>query len=205
MKTIPVYICGILLAAGLNFNAASAAETAPDALVKATTEEVLAVIKQTSDPRQLTQVAESKVLPHFDFKRMTRLAVGQGWNKASPEQQQALEKEFRNLLVRTYTNALASGKHKDVTLEVSPLRADAGATEVMVKTRVSSAGNKPVPIDYQMEKTAAGWKVYDVVVSGISLVTNYRDSFASEVSKSGIDGLLKLMTAKNQARAEARS
>jgi len=189
----------LLIAALLLVSRVQAADTAPDVLVKTTTEEVLAVIQQTSDRHRLVQLAETKVLPHFDFKRMTRLAVGKSWTQATPEQQQALEKEFRDLLVRTYTNALATGKHKNTTVEVKPLKMQPGGTEVTVKTQVTEAGRQPVAIDYQMEKTPAGWKVFDVSVENVSLVTTYRASFAEEISRSGIDGLIKTLAEKNRA------
>lgn len=202
MNSIPALIYAIVLATGLGLNAATGAETAPDTLVKTTTEEVLAVIKETRDQKQLLRIAETTVLPHFDFARMTQLAVGKGWAKASPEQRQALQKEFRELLVRTYTNALATAEQKEVTLKINPLRADPGSTEVTVKTVVTPAGGKPVPIDYQMAKTPSGWKVFDVTANGISLVTNYRETFNTEISQSGIDGLLKRLTEKNRALVE---
>ncbi len=205
MKPIAAFVYAMLLVTGLTWTAAAGADSGPDALIKTTTDEVLAVIKQTSDPQKLVQVAQTKVLPHFDFQRMTRLAVGRGWATASPQQQQALEKEFRELLVRTYTHALATGKGKDATVTVTPLRTGAGDNEATVKTQVRTAGEKPIPIDYQMENTPSGWKIFDVAVDGISLVTNYRESFAAEISKSGIDGLLKLLTAKNRTRDAVRS
>jgi phospholipid transport system substrate-binding protein len=194
-------VLNALLIAPLLLTKIQAADTAPDVLVKTTTEEVLAVIEQTSDRHRLVQLAETKVLPHFDFKRMTRLAVGKSWTQATPEQQQALEKEFRDLLVRTYTNALATGQRKKATVEVKPLRMQPDSAEVTVKTKVTEAGRQPVALDYQMAKTSAGWKVFDVVVENVSLVTNYRASFAEEVSKSGIDGLIKTLAEKNRALA----
>jgi phospholipid transport system substrate-binding protein len=194
-------VLNALLIAPLLLTKIQAADTAPDVLVKTTTEEVLAVIEQTSDRHRLVQLAETKVLPYFDFKRMTRLAVGKSWTQATPEQQQALEKEFRDLLVRTYTNALATGQRKKATVEVKPLRMQPDSAEVTVKTKVTEAGRQPVALDYQMAKTSAGWKVFDVVVENVSLVTNYRASFAEEVSKSGIDGLIKTLAEKNRALA----
>jgi phospholipid transport system substrate-binding protein len=194
-------VLNALLIAPLLLTKIQAADTAPDVLVKTTTEEVLAVIEQTSDRHRLVQLAETKVLPYFDFKRMTRLAVGKSWTQATPEQQQALEKEFRDLLVRTYTNALATGQRKKATVEVKPLRMQPDSAEVTVKTKVTEAGRQPVALDYQMIKTSAGWKVFDVVVENVSLVTNYRASFAEEVSKSGIDGLIKTLAEKNRALA----
>jgi phospholipid transport system substrate-binding protein len=194
-------VLSALLIAPLLLTKIQAADTAPDVLVKTTTEEVLAVIEQTSDRHRLVQLAETKVLPHFDFKRMTRLAVGKSWTQATPEQQQALEKEFRDLLVRTYTNALATGQRKKATVEVKPLRMQPDSAEVTVKTKVTEAGRQPVALDYQMVYTSAGWKVFDVVVENVSLVTNYRASFAEEVSKSGIDGLIKTLVEKNKTLA----
>lgn len=196
----------LLLMAMVLFGAVHAADAtpSPDALVKGTSEEVLAVVKQTNDRRKLVQVAEAKVLPHFDFKRMTNLAVGRSWSKATPEQQQALEKEFRDLLVRTYANALAASKDPNAAIQMKPFRMQPESTEATVRTVVTGSGSHAVPIDYQMEKTAAGWKVYDVVVENVSLVTSYRESFAAEIKKSGIDGLIKTLAEKNKALADAR-
>ncbi len=178
----------------------ASAATAPDAMVKSTTEEVLAAIRQNPDPNKLAKVGESKVLPHFDFNRMTRLAVGKSWAQASAQQQQTLEKEFRNLLVRTYTTALASSSAANVTVEVKPLRNDADGKEVTVKTQVTQPGHAALPIDYRMGKVGDDWKVYDVSVENVSLVTNYRNSFAQEINQSGIDGLIKSIADKNRKR-----
>lgn len=176
---------------------AQAQGTAPDALVKSTVEDVIGVIKQTKDRRALVDLAEKKVLPNFDFKRMTRLAVGRSWSKASPAQQEALERAFRTLLVRTYTTALSqsSGETK---VEVKPSSPKSGEADTMVRTLVSEPGRKPFAIDYRMSKASGEWKVYDVVVENLSLVTNYRSSFQSEIARSGIDGLIKSIEAKNQ-------
>ena len=182
--------------------AARADDTAPDALVKNTTNEVLSVIRQTSDPQRLVEVARSKVVPHFDFARMTQLAVDKDWKKATPEQQQALEKEFRDLLVRTYTHSLAGGNNKSAQVNVTP--AQGNGQEVTVRTQVTGSSRKPIPIDYSMEHTPAGWKVYDVVVENVSLVTNYRATFAAQVNQGGIDGLVKFMAGRNEARTASR-
>lgn len=168
---------------------------APDAVVKSTTDEVLAVIKETKDQRTLIEIAEKKVLPRFDFKRMTQLAVGQSWSKASPAQQEALERAFRTLLVRTYTAALSQSSG-DTKVDVKPANAQGG--EATVRTVVSEPGRKPFTIDYRMSNGSGDWKVYDVVVENLSLVTNYRGSFQSEISRSGIDGLIKVIEEKNQ-------
>jgi phospholipid transport system substrate-binding protein len=175
--------------------AVQAQGTAPDAVVKSTTDEVLAVIKETKDQRTLIDIAEKKVLPRFDFKRMTQLAVGQSWSKASPAQQEALERAFRTLLVRTYTAALSQSSG-DTKVDVKPASAQGG--EATVRTVVNEPGRKPFMIDYRMSNGSGDWKVYDVVVENLSLVTNYRGSFQSEISRSGIDGLIKVIEEKNQ-------
>jgi len=176
---------------------APAQNTAPDVLVKTTVDEVLDAIKKTPDQRALVDLAEKKVLKHFDFREMTRLAMGRSWSQASREQQQALENGFRTLLVRTYTTAL-SQVTGDYTVEVKSPLLRPGDTETVVKTLVKESGKKPVAMDYRMVSRSDGWKVYDVVVENLSLVTNYRSSFQSEISRSGIDGLIKVIEAKNR-------
>ena len=175
------------------------AQEAPDALVRKAVDEVLSAIKQTKDQKKLQELAEAKVLPYFDFKEMTRLAAGRSWSQANASQQEALEKGFRTLLVRTYTTALTrtSGEAK---VDVRP--AAASGDDVVVRTVATEPGRQPVQIDYRMAKTAGGWKVYDVIVESLSLVTSYRSSFQSEITRSGIDGLIKTIEAKNQKTAE---
>jgi phospholipid transport system substrate-binding protein len=177
------------------------AQTAPDALVKSITLDVLGVVKQDKDiqsgnRKKIYELVDAKVLPFFDFTRMTRLALGRNWNSASPEQQKSLEAEFRNLLVRTYSTALTS--YRDQTIDFKPLRAQAGDTEVTVRSVVNQTRGDPVTIDYSMEKVADAWKVYDVAVAGVSLVTNYREDFANQVKAGGVDGLIKTLHTKNQ-------
>ena len=200
MKTILYFLMMWLLL--IPAPAVLAADAAPDALVKSTVDEVMAVIKQNKDKQALRALAEQKVLPHFDFKRMTQLAVGAPWRQANPAQQQALESGFRTLLVNTYTNALSVSATGSQTVEVKPAQAKAGQDEVIVKTTVKDSGKPPIAIDYRMAKSADGWKVFDVVVENLSLVTNYRGSFASEVSRSGIDGLIKVLDEKNRTLAK---
>jgi phospholipid transport system substrate-binding protein len=183
--------------------AVQAADVAPDALVKANVEEVLSVIKQNKDKRTLQDLAEKKVLPHFDFGAMTQLAVGKAWREASQDQQRRLENAFRGLLVNTYTAALNQSAVANATVDVKPVQVRPEQDEVTVKTMAKQSGKQPVAIDYRMKRTASGWKVYDVVVENLSLVTNYRDSFAAEIGRSGIDGLIKTIEAKNQKLAEA--
>jgi phospholipid transport system substrate-binding protein len=182
---------------------ARAADVAPDALVKTTVSEVLSVIKQNKDKRALHDLAEKKVLPHFDFRQMTQLAVGRSWREASPEQRKKLEDGFRSLLVSTYTTALAETAASDAKVDVKPAAVKPDQTDVTVRTVAKQSGRQPVAIDYRMNRTADGWKVYDVVVENLSLVNNYRGSFSSEISRSGIDGLIKTLEAKNKQLANS--
>jgi phospholipid transport system substrate-binding protein len=176
--------------------------TPPDVLVKNVTTEVVELITKDREIRsgsraKLIEVIEAKVLPHFNFNSMTALAMGQSWNKATPEQKKRLIEEFKTLLVRTYASALAA--YSEQRLDFRPLRAKPNDVEVTVNVRVIQSGAQPVPIDYSMEKTAAGWKVYDVMVGGVSLVANYRTEFNNTVRESGIEGLIKNMHAKNRS------
>ena len=194
MRTMPCISGVITLILALGAHAQS---TAPDVVVKNTMDELLAVIKQTRDQRALVDLAEKKVLAHFDFKVMTRLATGRAWSQATAAQQQALERVFRTLLVRTYTTALAQA-NGDHTVEVKPVTLKPGDTDTVVRTLVKEPGKKPMPIDYRMASTPGGWKVYDVVVENLSLIHNYRSSFHAEISRSGIDGLIKVIETKSR-------
>lgn len=192
-------LCFSLFAAA---TAVSAQDLAPDAQVKKITDEVFGVIKQDQDIRagnqkKLNELVDAKVLPNFNFSHMTALAVGRNWPKASVEQQKMLTSEFRTLLVRTYSSALST--YKNQVIEVKPLRAAAGDTDVTVRTQVKQPGTEPVSIDYNMEKTPSGWKVYDVAVGGVSLVTNYRETFNAEIRDGGVDGLIKSLASKNRS------
>ena len=200
MLTVAQAVGVFVLAAAF---AVQAAEVAPDALVKTNVEEVLSVIKQNKDKRTLQDLAERKVLPHFDFRMMTQLAVGKAWREASQDQQKRLENAFRGLLVSTYTAALNQSAVANATVEVKPAQVKPAQDDVTVKTMAKQSGKQPVAIDYRMKRTASGWKVYDVVVENLSLVTNYRDSFAAEIGRSGIDGLIRTIEAKNQKLAGA--
>lgn len=181
---------------------------APDALAKGVTDDVLAVLRsdkeiQAGNTGKVVDLVEKKVLPHFDFSRMTRLAVGPNWRQASPEQQKSLVNEFRTLLVHTYAATFVA--YRDQTIDYRPLRMQPNDTEVVVKSQINQPGGKPVNVDYKMEKGAGGWKVYDVVVADLSLVQNYRGTFESEVRKGGIDGLVKALTDKNRQLAAGRT
>ena len=181
---------------------AAFAQEAPDAMVRRTTDEVLAIIKsdkelQQGNPRKVVELAEQKVLPHFDFTRMTRLAVGRNWNQASDAQKEALTKEFRTLLVRTYSTSLT--QFRDQKIEVKPLKMAPEDKEVTVRTAVIQQGGPQIPIDYSMEKVGNDWKVFDVVIDGASLVTTYRGTFNDQIQKGGIDGLVKTLQERNRS------
>ena len=180
------------------------AQEAPDALVKRVAEEVLASIRsdkdlQAGNQAKVKELIETKLAPHFDFARMTALAVGRNWANANPEQQKQLTDQFRTLLVRTYSGALTN--YRDNTMDYKPLRMNAGDNEVIVRTEVRRPGQAPVQIDYNMSKTPDGWKAYDVSVAGVSLVTNYRGEFNDIIKSSGVDGLIKALDAKNRGPA----
>ncbi len=182
--------------------AVSAQELAPDAQVKRIAEEVIAIAKQDKDiragnPNKINELVDAKVLPYFNFSHMTALAVGRNWPKASAEQQKALISEFRTLLVRTYSSALST--YKNQVIEFKPLRAAAGDNDVTVRSQIKQPGSQPISIDYSMEKSPSGWKVYDVVVGGVSLVTNYRETFNAEIRDGGVDGLIKSLASKNRS------
>ncbi|MFO1282034.1 MAG: ABC transporter substrate-binding protein [Burkholderiales bacterium] len=181
--------------------AAALAQEAPDALVKRVSQDVLAIVKadakvQAGDQARIREVIEVKLLPYFDFHRMTALAMGRNWAKAAPDQQKKLADEFRSLLVRTYSGALV--QYRNQTIDYKPLRAEAGATDVTVRTEVVRPGQAPVQIDYSLARAADGWKAYDVIVGGVSLVTNYRDEFNEQVRQGGVDGLLAALAARNK-------
>jgi phospholipid transport system substrate-binding protein len=199
--TIRSILCAAVALVG---QTAAAQSAAPDAQVRSVTEEVVGIIKQDKDiqagNRQKTiALVEQKVLPHFDFTRMTALAMGPNWRKATPEQQKLLVEQFRTLLVRTYSTALSA--YRNQVIDVKPPRAQPNDTEVVVRSEVKQSGAEPVTIDYSMAKTPGGWKVYDLAVNGASLVTTYRETFAAEVRAGGIDGLIKSLSAKNQQLA----
>ncbi len=197
MKGFFSLLLGLLLSASSVF----AQEDSPDALIKKVTEEVLTIVRQDKDiqngnTRKAIELVEVKVLPHFNFQRMTALAMGKDWNKANADQKKRLSEEFKTLLVRTYSNALTS--YRDQTIRYKPTKMPGGDADVIVKTEILQPGSKPVQLDYSLEKQPEGWKVYDVIVAGVSLVTNYRDTFTQEVRANGVDGLIQMLSAKNK-------
>jgi phospholipid transport system substrate-binding protein len=177
------------------------ADEAPDAMVKRVSQDVQATIRsdpliQSGDQARIRDLIEVKLVPNFDFTRMTALAMGRNWRSATPEQQKRLADEFRALLVRTYAGAL--NQYREQTLEFKPLKMNPGDTEVTVRTQVTKTSGSPVQIDYSMEKLPDGWKAYDVIVAGVSLVTNYRDEFNEQIRNGGIDGLIRTLADRNK-------
>lgn len=173
--------------------------TRPDVLMSALTKEVLSVIRRDAAadrPTDFAALVETRILPVFDFEHMTRIALARNWRVASAEQQAALVAQFRNLLVRTYSSALSS--YRDDAIEYKPLRLSPGETDVLVRSVVRRRGAEPLSIDYDMESTPGGWKVYDVKIAGVSMVMTYRETFAAEVRAGGIDGLIKSLSDKNR-------
>ena len=184
------------------FSATAWAQAKPEELVQTITNDILAAIKSdkqlaAGDKQKALKLAEEKVLPYIDFEEATRLAVGRAWSQATPEQKKKLVAEFRNMLVRTYSNAIEA--YQGQTLKVLPSRGGKSDAkdEATVRTQFVRAGGQPLPIEFQMRKAEKGWKVYDISVEGISLVLTYRSEFDQVVKQEGIDGLIKRLTQKN--------
>ncbi|MBS3936465.1 MAG: ABC transporter substrate-binding protein [Sulfuritalea sp.] len=195
------YLLGLLAAFLLSISA-GAAELAPDALVRNVTSEVLEIVRkdrdiQAGNSRKTLELVETKVLPHFNFQRMTQLAMGREGRQATPEQLRILTEEFRDLLVRTYSKALTEFRGQEIIYR--PFKMAPGETDVRVRTEIRQTGSKPLAFDYYLERTAASWKVYDVEVGGVSLVTTYRSSFGQEIQRNGIDGLIRSLQARNRS------
>jgi phospholipid transport system substrate-binding protein len=203
MIALQKLILGALMYCALG--AAYAAVVAPDQLIRNTVDEVIGIIKQdkdiqAGDPKKINALVDAKVLPHFDFMRMTQLAVGKYWRTATPEQKQALAGEFRDMLVRTYTKVFTV--YRDQSVEMKPFRMAPDDTEVTVKTVIIKPGSQPIPVDYEMKIAADGWKVFDISIEGVSMVMSYRGTFASEIQESGIDGLIKTLSEKNAGSSD---
>lgn len=195
------WLFSLILGSLLSISSVFAQEDSPDAMIKTVTDEVLTIVRQDKDiqngnTRKAIELVEVKVLPHFNFQRMTALAMGKEWHKANAEQKKRLSEEFKTLLVRTYSNALTS--YRDQTIRYKPTRMPGGDADVVVKTEILQPGSKPVQLDYSLEKQSDGWKVFDVIVAGVSLVTNYRDTFTQEVRANGVDGLIQMLSTKNK-------
>ncbi|WP_119156796.1 MlaC/ttg2D family ABC transporter substrate-binding protein [Caldimonas tepidiphila] len=182
---------------------AQTAPRAPDALIRDISTEVIEAVKadkaiQAGDTQRIIALVDSKILPHVNFRRMTASSVGRYWRQATPEQQKRLQDEFKTLLVRTYAGALT--QVKDQSVQLKPMRSAPDDKEVIVRTEVRGGG-EPIQLDYRLESTPAGWKIYDVNVLGVWLVENYRSSFAQEISQGGIDGLIARLAERNKAAA----
>jgi phospholipid transport system substrate-binding protein len=182
------------------------AQTAPDALVKQVSNEVIDSIKsdkaiQAGDISKLQALVDAKVMPHVNFQRMTSAAVGRFWRSATPEQQKRLQEEFKTLLVRTYAGALT--QVKDQTVALKPMRSQPTDTEVVVRTEVRGGG-EPIQLDYRLEKAGADWRIYDVNVAGVWLVEQYRNSFAQEIGANGVESLITKLAEKNKSAAAAK-
>lgn len=186
----------------LCFSAAGMAAEGPDELVKRTAEDVLATVKsdkdiQAGDQEKIFALAEEKIVPNFNFDKVSRMVLGKNWTRATPDQKAAFQAEFRTLLIRTYASALS--KYKDQTIEYKPLRMASDSNVASVKTQILQPGGQPIAVDYTLEKQADTWKVYDIVIEGVSLVTNYRGQFAQEIRQNGLDSLIKKLADKNKA------
>ncbi len=201
------WLAALMMSAAAVSMPALANDEAPDALVKRVSAEVLAAIKadpaiQAGDVNRITALVDSKIMPNVNFARMTSSAVGRYWRQATPEQQKQLQDEFKTLLVRTYSGAL--GEVKDQSVTYRPMRSKPGDTEVVVRSEVRGKGD-PIQLDYRMEKTPSGWKIYDLNVLGVWLVETYRTQFAQEISAKGIDGLIASLAERNKSNTAKAS
>ena len=206
MQRMIPWFAALALALGAGLAQAQAGK-APDALIKEVSTDVLAAVRadtsiKQGDVQKVIALVDAKVMPHIDFQRMTASAVGRHWRQATPEQQKRLQEEFKVLLVRTYSGALA--QVQDQTVELKPMRGAATDPEVVVKTEIKGRGD-PVQLDYRLAQTAGAWKIYDVNVLGVWLVENYRNSFSQEIGAGGIDGLIAKLAARNKSAATAKS
>ena len=199
------FFAQVFMSAALVIGAPAWAEQAPDALIKEVSTDVIETAKKDAaikngDVQKIITLVDSKILPHVNFERMTSAAVGRYWRQATPEQQKRLQEEFKTLLVRTYSGALA--QVRDQSVQLKPMRGKPEDSEVVVRTEVRGKGD-PIQLDYRLEKAADGWKIYDVNVLGVWLVENYRNSFAQEISAGGIDGLIAKLAERNKAATKS--
>ena len=206
LATSTLFVCAAQAQAPAAAPATSSATAAtPDAMVRDLSNEVLNAIKadkalKSGDTARVQKLVDEKVLPYTDFEKMTQLSVGPGWRNATPEQRAALTKEFRTLLVRTYSGALS--QVSDHKVELRPFRAQPTDTDVIVRTQVVASRGDPIQLDYRLEKTGGGWKIYDINILGVWLVENYKSQFSSQVNSSGIDGLIKTLSERNNQPAK---
>ena len=205
-KRIVPWLTAAMLTVGSALAHAQAGK-APDALIKEVSTDVLESVRadksiKQGDVQKVSALVDTKVMPHVDFQRMTASAAGRYWRQATPEQQKRLQDEFKLLLVRTYSGALA--QVQDQTVELKPMRNAPTDTEVVVRTEVKGRGD-PIQLDYRLEQTPGGWKIYDVNVLGVWLVESYRNMFSQEISASGIDGLITKLAARNKSAGAVKS
>lgn len=203
MKSLRSLLSWLFVASTLIVSGAQAQE-APDALIKRVSEEILEIAKsdkqiQAGNQQRIMEVVQSKIIPHVNFQRMTSMAAGRFWREASPDQQSALTTEFRTLLIYTYSGAISQIRNQK--LEFKPLRAAPDDTEVEVRSNVIKSRGEPIQLNYRLEKTSNGWKIFDVNILGAWLVETYKGSFASEISKGGIDGLIRTLSERNKRLA----
>lgn len=206
MRLLNSLLCS-LAASTLLLSAHAQTASAPDAMVRDLSTEVLNAIKsnqaiKAGDTSQVQKLVDEKVLPYTDFQKMTQLSVGPGWRNATPEQRAALTREFRTLLVRTYSGALA--QVSDHKVELRPFRAQPTDTDVIVRTQIVASRGDPIQLDYRLEKAEGGWKIYDINILGVWLVENYKSQFSSQVNAGGIDGLIKTLTERNKQLAAGK-
>ncbi|MFJ2986996.1 phospholipid-binding protein MlaC [Collimonas sp. NPDC087041] len=204
MNILKKYLALSLTVGSLLFSATASAQEAPDALVKRISQDVLDTAKadksvQGGNQQRILALVEEKIIPYVDFDRMTALAAGRYWRDATPDQQKQLIAQFRSLLIYTYSGALS--QVRDQKIDFKPMRGDPSDTDVEVRSQVIQPGREPIQLNYRMEKIATGWKIYDVNVLGAWLVESYKGTFATEIGKSGIDGLIKVLSDKNKSRA----
>ena len=208
LKRIDSFIfAGLMTIFSTTFAQAPDASTPPDALIKMVVTDVMATVKSDPDIQKgnipkIVDLVEKKIVPYTDMRRTTEMAMGPNWKKATPEQQTQLSMEFKNLLIRTYSGALS--QLRDQTVQFKALRAAPDDKEVVVKTVVLGRGD-PVPLDYRLEKTANGWKVYDMNIMGVWLVEAYRNQFSNQISQNGIEGLVKFLQDRNKQLATAKT
>jgi phospholipid transport system substrate-binding protein len=204
MKILKKYLALSLTVGSLLFTAAAQAQEAPDVLVKRISQDVIDSAKadksiQGGDQKHILALVEEKIIPYVDFERMTSLAAGRYWRDATDDQKKQLITQFRSLLIYTYSGALR--QVRDQKIDFKPMRSDPADTDVEVRSQVIQPRGEPIQLNYRMEKSGTSWKIYDVNVLGAWLVESYKGTFASEIGRSGIDGLIKVLTDKNKTRA----
>ena len=190
----------LLLLVALIISTSVLADLAPDELVRKTADDVINELKKDKDIKvgdraKIYKLAEEKILPNFDFKRICRLVLGKNWRSMTVDQRNVFQIEFRGLLLRTY--AIALSKFRDQTIEFKPLRMKSSDKIVLVKTEITQSGGQPINVNYALSNSTGKWLVFDIVIEGVSLVTNYRSQFSSQIKKNGIEDLLKKLSEKN--------